>query len=54
MNKGFPNGFLWGAATSSAQIEGGMDEGGRSPSIWNVAPKEKIKNGEDFHIACDH
>ncbi len=54
MNKGFPNGFLWGAATSSAQIEGGMDEGGRSPSIWNVAPKEKIKNGEDCHIACDH
>ena len=50
----FPENFLWGAATSSAQIEGGYNEGGRTPSIWDVAPAEKIKNGENCLIACDH
>lgn len=51
---GFPEGFLWGVATAAAQIEGGWQEGGRSPSIWDVAPESKIKNGENCHIACDH
>lgn len=50
----FPNDFLWGAATASAQIEGGWDEDGRTPSIWDVAPKNKIKDGADCHTACDH
>ncbi len=50
----FPENFLWGAATSSAQIEGGYNEGGRTPSIWDVAPAEKIKNRENCLIACDH
>ncbi len=54
MNKGFPENFLWGAATASAQIEGGYNEGGRTPSIWDVAPEGKIKNGETCHTACDH
>ena len=54
MKKGFPENFLWGAATASAQIEGGYNEGGRSPSIWDVAPERKIKNGENCHTACDH
>ena len=42
---GFSKDFLWGAAAASAQIEGGWNEGGRTPSIWDIAPKEKIKNG---------
>ena len=25
----FPKGFLWGAASASYQIEGGVNEGGR-------------------------
>ncbi|HIT52507.1 MAG TPA: family 1 glycosylhydrolase [Candidatus Fimivicinus intestinavium] len=54
MQKGFSKDFLWGAATSAAQIEGGFDCGGRSPSIWDAAPKEKIKDGADCHTACDH
>ncbi len=28
----FPEGFLWGGATSSAQFDGGFSEGGRGPS----------------------
>ena len=51
---GFPENFLWGAASAAAQIEGGWNEGGRMPSIWDSAPKKRIKNGEDCHTACDH
>ena len=51
---GFSKDFLWGAATSSAQIEGGYLEGGRTESIWDIAPERKIKNGDNCHITCDH
>lgn len=54
MSNRFPKDFLWGAATASAQIEGGWNEDGRTPSIWDVAPAEKVKNGAYCHIACDH
>ena len=50
----FPNDFLWGAASSSAQIEGAWDEGGRTPSIWDLAPKRKIRNGDNPLDGCDH
>ena len=49
----FPENFLWGAATAAAQVEGGYLEGGRTPSIWDAAPKDKIKGGENCHVACD-
>ncbi len=49
----FPNTFLWGAASASAQIEGAWDEDGKCPSIWDVAGRH-IKNGQDCHTACDH
>lgn len=54
MSNKFPKDFLWGAATAAPQIEGGFDEDGRTPSIWDVAPAKKIKNGANCHIACDH
>lgn len=50
----FSNSFLWGTATASAQIEGGYAEGGRTPSIWDVAPIEKIKNGDNCREGCGH
>lgn len=50
----FPKNFLWGAATASAQIEGGWDCGGRTPSIWDIAPVGKVHNNETCHTACDH
>ena len=32
----FPDGFLWGAATASYQIEGAAREGGRGKSVWDT------------------
>lgn len=51
----FPSGFLWGAATSAYQIEGGTDEDGRGASIWDTfcATPGKVQNGDSGAIACD-
>lgn len=52
----FPTGFVWGVATSAAQIEGGAEEGGRGESIWDrfAAIPGKILDGTTPSIACDH
>ena len=54
MKHTFDDNFLWGAATSAAQIEGAWNENGRTPSIWDNPPARKIKYGENPSVACDH
>jgi beta-glucosidase len=52
----FPEGFIWGSATSSYQIEGSATADGRSPSIWDsfCAEPGRIKDGSNGDVACDH
>ena len=52
----FPDGFLWGAATASYQIEGAVSEDGRSPCIWDTfsAIPGKVVGGESGAVACEH
>ena len=52
----FPADFVFGVATSSYQIEGAVDVGGRGPSIWDTfcATPGKVKGGDDGSVACDH
>lgn len=52
----FPDGFLFGAATASYQIEGAVHEGGRTPSIWDTFSHTpgRVAHGDTGDIACDH
>ncbi len=52
----FPDGFLFGTATASYQIEGAVDEDGRGRSIWDTFSHMpgKIMNGDTGDVACDH
>ncbi len=54
MKVNFPDSFIWGAASAAAQVEGAYLEDGRCESVWDRAPKGKIKFGETCHEACDH
>ena len=51
----FPDGFLWGAATSAYQIEGATDEDGRGKSIWDTFSETpgKVHGGDSGAVACD-
>lgn len=51
----FPQGFLWGAATASYQVEGAEAEDGRGPSIWDVFSRTpgRVKMDHTGAVACD-
>lgn len=52
----FKKDFVFGAATSSYQIEGAAAEDGRTPSIWDAFCRVpgKVYEGQTGDIACDH
>ena len=53
---GFPEGFVWGAATASYQIEGAVAEGGKGASVWDRFTRKPgvIWHGHNGDVACDH
>jgi beta-glucosidase len=54
--RALPKNFVWGAASSSFQIEGTVPGDGRGPSIWDdfCAQPGKILDGSNGQVACDH
>jgi beta-glucosidase len=51
-----PDTFRWGVSTSAYQIEGAVDEDGRTPSIWDTYCRVPgaVDNGDNGDTACDH
>lgn len=53
---GFPQGFIWGAATSAYQVEGSPLADGAGPSIWHrfAHTPGRVRNCDTGDVACDH
>lgn len=56
MKARFPEGFIWGTATASYQIEGAAFEDGRGESIWDrfCRMPGRVAGGDRGDVACDH
>jgi len=52
----FPDGFLWGMATASYQVEGAWNEDAKGESIWDryAHGVGHVKGGDTGDVACDH
>ena len=52
----FPEGFVWGAAAASYQIEGGAYDDGKGLSVWDMLCRKPgaIWSGHTGDVACDH
>src|SRR5262245_59518524 len=52
----FPDGFVWGAATASYQVEGAVGADGRGESIWDrfTSRPGNISDGSSGATACEH
>ena len=52
----FKDNFVWGAATSAYQIEGGAYEDGKGISVWDEFCRQegRIFEGHTGDLACDH
>ncbi|CAN1250316.1 Beta-glucosidase 14 [Linum perenne] len=53
----FPEGFIFGTATSSYQIEGASNIDGKGPSVWDRFThqfQDRIEGGGNGDIALDH
>ena len=52
----FPDGFSWGAATASYQVEGAVDADGRGESIWDrfTSRPGNVLDGSSGATACRH
>ena len=51
----FKTDFAWGVSAAAYQIEGATNEGGRTPSVWDMycLKSGAIEGGETGDIACD-
>ncbi|MFO1159842.1 MAG: GH1 family beta-glucosidase [Reyranellaceae bacterium] len=52
----FPDGFVWGTATSAYQVEGAADVDGRGASIWEAFARQpgRIRDGSTGAGGVDH
>ncbi|WP_338176317.1 glycoside hydrolase family 1 protein [Candidatus Dormiibacter inghamiae] len=50
MERGFPEGFLWGCATAAHQVEGGN----HNNDWWEFEQRGGIRTGDSSDPACDH
>ena len=52
----FPEGFVWGSATASTQVDGAADSDGKGDSIWDRFARDhsRIADRTEPAVTCDH